>query len=499
MQKVRPLVLHDRQRHLGGTGSLARRRLPGSPTGCQIDTISSRTTDPCPRARVSWHVVTELPSRSVTDLAGLLSSGELTALELATACLDAIAAREDELRAWVHIDRDQVLARARELDAVPAADRGPLHGIPVGVKDIIDTADLPTEYGSPIYAGHRPATDAEVVTRLRAAGAVIVGKTVTTEFALFQAGPTANPHDPTRTPGGSSSGSAAAVGAGTLPLALGTQTAGSVIRPASFCGIVGVKPTFGAIPTTGVKQCSPSLDTVGVFARDVDGAEVALQVLTGGLPAAAQRSAPDAIRIGFARTPEWEMMPAATRTLIENAVRRLSTRLDVSEVDLPEQFVGLVEAQICVMYVEVSRSLAAERAEHADLLSAHLRGVLAAGDRSTWAYQAAQAKVERCRTLLDTVFEPVDVLLAPSVLGEPPPLDEGTGDPLLCRAWTALGTPAVSLPGLTGPNGLPVGVQVIAPRGRDGLALAAAAQVAELLPEPPARRPTPADIPPATG
>jgi Asp-tRNA(Asn)/Glu-tRNA(Gln) amidotransferase A subunit family amidase len=443
-------------------------------------------------------VATDLPSRSVAELAELLGAGELTGLKLATACLDAIAAREDELRAWVHIDRDRVLAQARELDALPAPDRGPLHGIPVGVKDIIDTADLPTEYGSPIYAGHRPGRDAEVVTRLRTAGAVIVGKTVTTEFALFQAGPTANPHDPTRTPGGSSSGSAAAVGAGTVPLALGTQTAGSVVRPASFCGVVGVKPTFGAIPTGGVKQCSPSLDTVGLFTRDVPGAELALRVLTGGVPAADSLAAPQPIRIGFARTPEWEMIPATTRTLVESAVQRLAGELEVSEVELPEPFVGLVEAQICVMHVEVSRSLAAERAEHADLLSPRLRGVLAAGDRSTWAYQAARDRVEHCRALLDTVFEPVDVLLAPSVLGEAPPLAEGTGDPLLCRPWTALGTPAVSVPGLTGPNGLPVGVQVIAPRGREDLALAAAQQVAVLLPEPAAERPTPADVPPAT-
>ena len=421
--------------------------------------------------------MTDLLARPIDELAGLLRRGELSVAGLATACLDAVAAREDELHAWVAIDRDAVLVRAEELDAVDAAERGPLHGIPVGVKDIIDTADLPTSYGSPIYAHHRPAEDAEVVSRLRAAGALIVGKTVTTEFALFTPGPTANPHDRSRTPGGSSSGSAAAVGAGTIPLTVGTQTAGSVLRPASFCGVVGVKPTFGTLPTTGAKPCSPSLDTVGLFARDVAGVAYALQALTGAARQPVVDHGP--VRVGFARTPEWPGIPQATRAVIERAVERISTELDVIEVGLP--FAGLVEAQTVIMQVEATSALSVERVRHGDQLSPELQDLLRTGDHAIWAYQAAIAHVERCRGRLGEVFEGVDVLLAPCVLGEAPPLAEGTGDPLLCRAWTALRTPAVSVPGLTGPAELPLGVQVIALPGRDVLALTGAHQIAAII------------------
>lgn len=423
----------------------------------------------------------DLVGRPVVDLAARLRAGELGAVELTRACLEGIEGSEDELHAWAHLDPDRALARARELDGLPAGERGPLHGVPVGVKDIIDTADLPTEYGSPIYAGNRPAADAEVVARLRAAGAVVIGKTVTTEFALFHPGSTVNPHDPSRTPGGSSSGSAAAVGAGLVPLALGTQTAGSVVRPASFCGVVGVKPTFGAIPTRGVKPCSPALDTVGVFARDVAGAAHAVEVLSDGGAAGAARRDREPVRVGFARTPEWDVVPADTRTRVERAVEALASSLDVREVELPDPFRGLADAQTYVMNVEVTHALAAERRQHYEGISTALRVRLAVGDKATWAYDAARAHVERCRGLLPIAFASVDVLLAPSVLGEAPPLEEGTGDPLLCRAWTALGAPAVSVPGLTGPAGMPLGVQVIAPPGRDDLALAGAQQIGEVL------------------
>ncbi|AYY12958.1 amidase [Actinobacteria bacterium YIM 96077] len=428
----------------------------------------------------------DLPGRTLAELIGLLRAGTVSASELASACLDAVAAREDDLRAWAHLDPDAAMARARELDAVPAGERGPLHGIPVGIKDIIDTADLPTEYGSPIYAGHHPAEDADVVARLRRAGAIILGKTVTTEFALFHPGATTNPHDPARTPGGSSSGSAAAVGAGTVPLALGTQTAGSIVRPASYCGVVGVKPTFGRVSTRGVKACSRSLDTIGTFTRDVDGADAVLRVL-GGVdandpePAAGALAAGRALRVGFARTPEWHEVPADSRGRIEQAVQKVAAGFGVRDVELPEAFSGLVEAQKCLMLVEVTRELADERAHHGDQLSTRLQDVLAHGDRMTWAYEAAKAHVRHCRGLLDDVFGDVDVLLAPSVLGEAPPIDEGTGDPVLCRAWTALGTPAVAVPGLTGPAGLPLGVQVVAAPGRDDLALEGARQLGRSL------------------
>lgn len=424
-----------------------------------------------------------LAARPVVELVNLLRRGELGAVELTTACLDAIEAREGELHAWAHLDPEPALAQARELDRRPSRESGPLYGIPVGIKDIIDTADLPTVYGSPIYAGHRPGADADVVARLRAAGAVIIGKTVTTEFALFHPGPTTNPHDPSRTPGGSSSGSAAAVGAGTVPLALGTQTAGSVVRPASFCGVVGVKPTFGAIPTRGVKPASPTLDTVGVFARDAAGAAHVLGVLgvpTGG-PVRTGIAAADRVRVGIARTPEWDLVPPDTASRLEHAFSALGASLDVVDVDLPAPFTGLAEAQISVMRVEVTHALAAERTHHYDGLSPILRDQLSMGDKAVWSYDAARAHIQKCRDLLPVAFASVDVLVAPSVLGEAPPLEKGTGDPLLCRAWTALGTPAVSVPGLTGPSGLPLGIQVIAPPGRDDLALAGAHQIGDVL------------------
>jgi Asp-tRNA(Asn)/Glu-tRNA(Gln) amidotransferase A subunit family amidase len=241
--------------------------------------------------------------------------------------------------------------------------------------------------------------------------------------------------------------------------------------------VVGVKPSFGAIPTRGVKPCSPSLDTVGIFTRDVAGAAHVLPVLTG----APQHGVADRepVRVGFARTQEWHLVPATTRSMLEQAVTLVAAELDVVEVDVP--FAGLAEAQTVVMQVESTRALAVERAKHAAQLSMTLRAVLRAGDHMAWAYQAARGFVDRCRARLPEVFAGVDVLLAPSVLGEAPRLTEGTGDPLLCRAWTALGTPAVSVPGLTGPAGLPVGVQVIAPPGKDELALAGAHQIATII------------------
>lgn len=425
-------------------------------------------------------MATDLLRRPLTELVAATRAGELSARELVDACLAAIADREDVLQAWAHLDPELARAQADRLDAVPADRRGPLHGVPVGVKDIIDTADQPTEYGSPIHAGHRPAADATCVARLRAAGAVVLGKTVTTEFAGFHPGPTTNPHDPARTPGGSSSGSAAAVGAGTLPLALGTQTAGSVVRPASFCGVVGTKPTFDRVPTDGVKPFSPSLDTLGTFTHDPAGAALAVAVLAGEDPtAAAVAGGPP--RIGFARTHEWDQLPGSTRTAVEDAAARLGAHLDVIPVDLPAPFDGLVEAQTVLMMAEATDALAAERRDHLEELSDELRDGLRVGDRHRWAADAARAHVQHCRTLLGDVFARVDVLLAPSTLGEAPPLAAGTGDPLLCRIWTALGTPAVAVPGLTGPDGLPLGVQLVAPLGGDAAALHATAHVQPLL------------------
>jgi Asp-tRNA(Asn)/Glu-tRNA(Gln) amidotransferase A subunit family amidase len=421
-----------------------------------------------------------LHERSAVSLAASLRRGDVSATEVVSSCLEAITGREGELRAWAHLDPELALARARELDALDQP-RGPLHGLPVGVKDIIDTADQPTQYGTPIYEGFQPTSDAAVVSRLRAAGAVILGKTVTTEFALFHPGPTSNPHDGSRTPGGSSSGSAAAVGARTIPLAVGTQTAGSVVRPASFCGIVGVKPTFGAVPTEGVRPCAERLDTVGSFGRDVADAALLLGVMAGRPERFRPADLGDRPRIGFCRTHEWDEVAPSCRSVIEEGVGRLAREVDVVEVDLPASFEGLARSQTVVMLVETAQALTEELRDHPGALSATLHEMLAHPDLRAELYEEAVAHIATCRSQLDEVFRGVDALVAPSVLSEAPPIEEGTADPLLCRSWTALGTPAVSVPGLTGRTGLPLGVQVVAPLGADDVALGAAELVGRWL------------------
>jgi Asp-tRNA(Asn)/Glu-tRNA(Gln) amidotransferase A subunit family amidase len=385
---------------------------------------------------------------SAIDAGRQLAARELSSVELVSACLERIAAREPELRAWAHLDSQLALAEARERD--DEERRGPLHGLPVGVKDVIDTADLPTAYGSPIYAGHRPDRDADCVAWLREAGAVVLGKTVTTEFATYEPPPTANPLDPARTPGGSSSGSAAAVAAGMVPLAYGTQTAGSVIRPASFCGVAGFKPAHGWRSTTGIKRLSERLDTLGLFGRSV--AETAL---LGGFEAPSPREG----RVAFCRTPWWDALEDGGRAALEEA----AARLGAEEVELPAEFAGLAAAQETVMAFDVARNLEPEWREHREQLSRAMRDYLERGRKVSDAdADAGAAAGERCRSLLPDVFRGFDALLVPAALGEAPLLVEGhTGDPLACRAWTFLGVPALSVPGMVGPAGMPVGVQLV--------------------------------------
>ncbi len=412
---------------------------------------------------------------SATAAAAAIAAGALTSEAIVSACLERIAVRDDQVRAWAHLDADAALATARRRDGEPP--RGPLHGVPVGIKDLIDTADAPTAYGSPIHDGHRPGQDALCVARLRDAGAVVLGKTVTTEFALFHPGPTANPHDTTHTPGGSSSGSAAAVADHMVPVALGTQTAGSIVRPASFCGIYGVKPTFDLVPTSGVKPIGPSLDTVGALARTVADLVVTAAVMTGDVDrfAAAERARPS---IGFAPTYEWEQAEPATR----DALSALADRLGLPHVVLPPDFSRLAAAQTIIMDAEAAAALDAEWRSHPDLLSDQLREMLDRG-RSVpgSALRAARQLAASCRAQLPAVFAFHDVLLVPSVLGEAPPGLDATGDPLFCRTWTLLGAPTVAIPGLRGPTGLPLGVQVVAGVNRDSDALAAAARIGGVL------------------
>jgi Asp-tRNA(Asn)/Glu-tRNA(Gln) amidotransferase A subunit family amidase len=428
---------------------------------------------------MSTDLLASAATESARAIVSALTAGARSSEEVVRACLERIAAVEDDLQAWAFLDPELALHRARELDRRARDERGPLHGVPIGVKDIFDTADQPTAYGSAVYAGARPTRDAAAVARLRAAGAVIIGKTVTTEFALFHPGPTRNPYDLARTPGGSSSGSAAAVAAGCVPLAIGTQTAGSIVRPAAFCGVVGMKPTIGSVPTDGVKPCSHTLDTVGVFARDVDDAALALGVLTGATRVQLG-DFPARPAIGFVRTPEWELIPGTTQAVIEDAAARVADVADLVPIELPAPFAGLVDAQLTVMAVEANRWLGPERDEHPGQLSETLRTYLASGPAREAGYEEALALRDRCRAMLGDVFAGVHAVLAPAVLGEAPPVAV-TGDPLLCRRWTLLGTPAVAVPGLRGPEGLPVGVQLVGLPGADATVLAAAGWLQRLL------------------
>ena len=414
----------------------------------------------------------QLNQLSASEAARRLATREITAEQMARACLARIEEREAAVGAWIHVDPDAVLAQARQLDAGPV--RGPLHGLPLGVKDLIDTVDMPTAYGSPVYAGHRPRADAACVALARAAGALVLGKTVTTEFAWFYPGKTANPHNPLYTPGGSSSGSAAAVADCMVPLAYGTQTAGSVIRPASYCGIVGYKPTHGTLPRAGIKPLSDSLDTLGALTRTVADAALFVSAVSGRdlLP----RSLAQPPRIGLCRTHEWNAALPETVAAVENSGAALARAgAKVTEVILPRDFAQVTQAQIDIMNYEICAALACERLQHYAELSDKLKQLLDNAQQCDAArYDAAQALVASCRGQLEAVFANVDVLLAPSAPGEAPAGLAATGDPIFCRMWTVLHVPAINLPCSLGPRGLPVGLQIVGRRGDDTRALAVA-------------------------
>ncbi len=411
-----------------------------------------------------------------------LARRDLSAVDLVRACLDRVAERESKVHAFAHLDADAALAQARALDAAPV--RGLLHGLPLGVKDLLDTADMPTGYGSPIYAGHRPGADAAAVALCREAGALVLGKTVSTEFAYFHPGPTANPHNPAHTPGGSSSGSAAAVADCMLPLALGTQTAGSIIRPAAFCGVVGYKPSWGLVPRAGVKSLSETLDTVGGFGRSVRDAALLGAVLTGdtrlGAVPESDRAAP---RIGLCCTPEWPQADPDTQAAWAQAAAALAPQAGVLvDVDLPGECEGLLALQKAVMAFETARALSHERLSHRERLSERLRLLLDEG-RAIPADEhiARLSRRAAARRSVDALFERFDVLLAPSAIGEAPLGLAATGDPVFCRTWTLLGLPCVHLPFARGRLGLPVGLQLVGRWGQDHHLLACAHWVHERL------------------
>ncbi len=411
---------------------------------------------------------------SATEAARKLATREITAVALLTDCLKRIVEREPAVRAWTCVDADGAMQRARALDSQASA--GLLHGLPIAVKDLFDTFDMPTCYGSPIYANHCPAADAASVALARAAGAIVVGKTVTTEFATFHPGPTCNPRNLKHTPGGSSSGSAAAVADGMVPLAFGTQTAGSIIRPAAFCGVVGYKPTYGTINRVGVKLISDTLDTVGALARTVPDVALFVAALSDRRELLIERPQAGPPRVGLCRTHEWDRAGPETIAVFEDAARRLKDAgASVRDVMLPPQFAGLVDAQLTVMVREVAQSLAHEWHSHRDGLSGKMVAMIEAGLAvSAERYDAARTLARQCRAELASVFADIDVVLAPSAAGEAPRGIRATGDPLFNRMWTLLRTPCIHLPLGVGPRGLPVGVTIAGPIGADRSTLLAA-------------------------
>lgn len=374
-------------------------------------------------------------------------------------CLGRIDARDTEVRAWAYVDR------------AATGGEGPLGGVVLGVKDVIDVAGMPTTHGSPIYAGNIAAQDAAAVALLRAAGAVVLGKTVTAEFATYHPGPTVNPRKAGHTPGGSSSGSAAAVADGQADIALGTQTAGSMIRPGSFCGTLAFKPTIGRYPVAGVLDTAPSLDTLGLFARNLDVLIAADAVLTGAGALPAPRTP---LRVALCRMPTWDQASAEMQdAVIEFAARLHEVGCELSEVTLPEPFTRLQDAQLLIHRTEAADVLGAIRREHPGEVSAEFRAMIDMGAATEPAdYAAARALQDECKGLLAEVFADVDLLLSPGAPGAAPEGIGATGDPMFQRIWTATGAPCLGFPAAWRADGLPLGLQVIGLPGTDRQLLA---------------------------
>jgi Asp-tRNA(Asn)/Glu-tRNA(Gln) amidotransferase A subunit family amidase len=413
-----------------------------------------------------------------------LRAGELTCVAVAEIFLGATG--EDKLRAWAAIDQSVLLERAAALDRLSESERAtlPLFGVPVGIKDNFDTVDYATTYGSPIYAGHHPDRDAGTVRLLRAAGALIVGKTKLSEFAWMFATDTLNPLDNARTPGGSSSGSAAAVAAGLVPLATGTQTAGSINRPGSYCGVIAYKPTFGSFPRDGVKLLADSLDTVGLFARSVADVRLAARVLAPGDLAfrttrefgASLGRAGDVPRLALMRTPHWSQVEPAAQVAIEGvASAAAAAGAQVDEIEPAAGFAELVAAQTTIQWVESAANLAPELADSPELLSDEVRAALREGTSMPESrYADAKRAAAELGPELATMLSGYDGVLTPSASGVPPLGLYFTGDPLFCRVETLIGAPSVSVPLAWTAERLPAGLQVIGAPSSDARTLACA-------------------------
>ena len=415
----------------------------------------------------------ELEKLSAAEAARLITARELTSVALVEACFARIAEREPQVQAWAHLDRDAALARAREIDRTGA--RGLLAGVPIAVKDVIDTADLPTQYNSPIYRGYRPRADAACVALARREGAIVIGKTVTTEFASRMPGPTRNPHNPAHTPGGSSSGTAASVADFMVPFGFGTQTGGSVIRPAAYCGVVGYKPTYGTINCAGMKHLSESLDTIGVMGRTV--ADCALLV-----HAVSSRKLPDfetvssAPRIGLCRTSRAKDAQPETLAALERAASALSARgATVREFELPKHFDRIYDDQNVISGFEAARGLAWEMNTHPEGLSDYMRKHITTYTTTSHAeYTDALRHARQCRDEFAAATIDFDVLLTPSAPGYAPEGLASTGNALFNRNWTTLHVPCVTVPAPRAGRELPLGLQLVGRRDEDERVLLAA-------------------------
>lgn len=437
-----------------------------------------------------------LSSLSAIEAARLLREGEISSVELVAACLERIEAIDGDVQAWAHLDPDYALAQARMLDAARAGGGpvGPLHGLPIGVKDIIDTEALPTENGTVLDAGRRPREDASVVSQLRQAGAVIMGKTVSTELAVYSPGKTRNPHNPAHTPGGSSSGSAAAVASGMIPLAVGTQTNGSVIRPAAFCGVYGFKPTHGLISRHGVLRQSPPLDTIGTFGRSVQDAALLADAISAyddrdpdsrpqarpRLLEASTQEPPLEPVFAFVKTPVWDRASPACQEAFAEMTDVLGARCDA--IALPGPFDDALGIHRTILHADLAKNLGGYYRRGADRLSAILRGMIEDGQATLAVdYNVAVEWIGLLNSGLDEVFDRYDAILTPSAAGEAPAGLAATGDPAFCTLWTLCGTPAITLPLMEGPGGLPIGVQLVGRRGDDARLLRTAAWLARFV------------------
>lgn len=413
---------------------------------------------------------------SALEAAARIKSGMLTSETLTASCIERIEETDGAVQAWQRLDKEAALDQARGLDRLRKFGRplGALHGVPVGLKDIIDTRDIPTERGSRLFSGRLPRDNAFVVDRLRDAGMVILGKTVTTELAYMQPASTANPHDLTRSPGGSSSGSAAAVAHNQVPLAIGSQTNGSVIRPASFCGVFGFKPTRGAVSTSGVLETCPNLDQLGVFTRTLEDA-AALSDAISSYDSRDIKSHPrpkpailEGCRQEVPVEPDFAWFDAGyfdrldndARHGLEDVVALLGQR--VERIPTPEGFDFLVDAHRKIMEFELAMSLGERVRSDPGLVSVAMLEAIDRGSRiSDTDYAGALDLKARAERYFELFFRDYDAIIAPSAPGEAPPIESGTGDPVFCTVWTLCGLPALSLPMLSGGAGLPVGVQLI--------------------------------------